>query len=326
MAGVTREQIAQARRMTAIEYLLKYESYDLKRCGRGEYELRSHDSLKINEETGKWHWKSRDIGGRTALDFLIHVRGQAFLDAVRQLCDEQPLFDPALIAEKPRKALLLPCPSPDCDRAVSYLHSRGISMNVLDFCREQGLFYEDMPHHNVVFVARDKEGTPRFACKRGTWGRDYKRDVEGSEKKYGCRISPDGESDIAAVYESIIDAMSHATLDEQEGRPWKDKYRLALGGIYAPGPEMARAARRPAKPPAALEQFLSEHPHIRRIEICTDNDFAGRYAAKRIEEHYRDKYELALLLPVPEGFDYNDMAKEHMTNCRRRAAKSNPCI
>ena len=40
MAGVSREQIEQARRMTAIEYLLKYEAYDLKRCGRSEYELR----------------------------------------------------------------------------------------------------------------------------------------------------------------------------------------------------------------------------------------------------------------------------------------------
>ena len=321
MAGVTREQIEQARRMSAIEYLLKYESYDLKRCGQSEYELRSHDSFKINAETSKWHWKSRDIGGRAALDFLIHVRGQAFLDAVRQLCDEHPCFDPVCIPEKPRKMFALPAPAPDCARAVSYLRGRGISLNVLTFCWEQGLFYEDIPYHNVVFVARDSAGTPKFACKRGTWGQNYKRDVKGSEKKYGCCIRPGEESHTVAVYESIIDAMSHATLDEQDGKPWKDKYRLALGGIYAPDSGKATSIRRPTKPPAALEQFLLDHPHIRRIEICTDNDFAGRYAAKRIEEHYQDRYEIEPVLPVPEGFDYNDLAKERMMKCSQRAAE-----
>lgn len=312
MPGVSREQIEQARQMTAIEYLLKYESYDMKRCGRGEYELRSHDSFKINEETSRWHWKSRDIGGRTALDFLIHVRGQAFLDAVRQLCNEQPCFDPILIPEKPKKAFVLPDSAPDCNRAVSYLCSRGISLNVLAFCHEQGLYYEDLPYHNVVFVARDNVGTPRFACKRGTLGQDYKRDVEGGEKKYGCYIQPEAKGDTVAIYESIIDAMSHATLNEQDDLPWKDKYRLALGGIYAPDPSKAKAVRHPTKPPAALEQFLLDHPHIRRIEICTDNDFAGRYAAKRIEEHYQDEYEIVPMLPVPEGYDYNDMAVARM--------------
>lgn len=322
MAGVTREQIEQARRMTAIEYLQRYEEYDLKRCGRGEYELRSHDSFKINEETGKWHWKSRDIGGRTALDFLIHVRGQAFLDAVRQLCDEHPCFEPALIPEKPKKVFALPDSAPDCKCAVSYLHNRGISLNVLTFCRDQGLFYEDIPYHNVVFVARDSAGMPRFACKRGTMGSDYKRDVDGSEKKYGCYMQPESESETLAVYESIIDGMSHATLDEQNGKPWRDKYRLALGGIYAPNPSKVTAIRRPTKPPAALEQFLSDHPYIRRMEICTDNDFAGRYAAKRIEEHYKDKYDVQLCLPIPEGFDYNDMAVARMEQRgRQRAAE-----
>ncbi len=318
MAGVSREQIEQARRMTAIEYLLKYESYDLKRCGRSEYELRSHDSFKINEETSKWHWKSRDIGGVSALDFLIHVRGQPFLDTVRQLCDQHPCFEPVLIPGKPKKVFVLPDSTPDCKRAVAYLRNRGISLNVLAFCHEQGLFYEDLPYHNVVFVARDSAGTPRFACKRGTWGQDYKRDVEGSEKRFSCCISPDGESDTVAVYESIIDGMSHATLDEQDNLPWKDKYRLALGGIYAPDPSKVSSIRRPFKSPAALEQFLLDHPQIRRMEICTDNDFAGRYAAERIAEHYKDEYDVRLCLPVPEGFDYNDMAvarMEHKSRC-----------
>lgn len=312
MPGVTREQIEQARRMTAIEYLLKYEAYDLKRCGAGEYELRSHDSFKISEHTSKWHWKSRDIGGVSALDFLVRVREQSFIDTVRQLCTDSPMYIPLVIPEKTRKVFALPEKALDSMRAADYLRNRGISVNVLHFCHEQGLFYEDLPYHNVVFVARDKDGKPRFAAKRGTWGQDYKRDVAGGEKRYGCCIRPEGTSDTVAVYESIIDAMSHASIREQDGLPWHDKYRLAVGGIYAPDPNKLPTVQRPAKPPAALEQFLSDHPHIRRMEICTDNDFAGRYAANRIAESYRDQYEVEITLPVPEGFDYNDMALERM--------------
>ena len=317
MPGVTKEQVEQARRMTAFEYLSKYESYDMKRCGHDEYELISHDSFKINAHTSKWHWKSRDIGGLSALDFLIHVRGQAFIDSVRRLCNESPVLTPATVPDKPKKPFVLPESASDCVRVSAYLHSRGISNDVIAYCKAQDLFYEDTPYHNAVFVARDMSGKPRFACKRGTGYADYKRDVEGSEKRYGCYIKPSTESGTVAVYESIIDAMSHATLDELSGLDWSNKYRLALGGVYAPDASKVPTVRRPMKPPAALEQFLIDHPHIRNIEICTDNDFAGRYAANRIAEHYRDRYDVYISLPVPEGYDYNDMAVERMEKRRR---------
>ena len=64
MNGVTKEQIAAAKRMTAIEFLRRYRPNDLvKSSARGEFELRSHDSFKINGESSVWHWKSRGIGG-----------------------------------------------------------------------------------------------------------------------------------------------------------------------------------------------------------------------------------------------------------------------
>ena len=79
MPGVTKEQVAAARRMTAIEFLRRYRANDLvKSSARGEFELKSHDSFKINGHTSLWHWKSRDIGGRSALDFLIKVDGIKF--------------------------------------------------------------------------------------------------------------------------------------------------------------------------------------------------------------------------------------------------------
>lgn len=67
MPGVTQEQIAAARRMSAIEFLQKYRPNSLvKSSARGEYQLAEHDSFKINAESSVWHWKSRDIGGKSA--------------------------------------------------------------------------------------------------------------------------------------------------------------------------------------------------------------------------------------------------------------------
>ena len=98
MPGVTKEQVAAARRMTAIEFLRRYRADDLvKSSARGEFELKSHDSFKINGESSLWHWKSRGIGGKSALDYLVHVEGCSFVEAVRLLCDEQPVFTPPAV-------------------------------------------------------------------------------------------------------------------------------------------------------------------------------------------------------------------------------------
>ena len=60
--------------MTAIEFLRRYRPNSLvKSSARGEYQLAEHDSFKINGESSVWHWKSRDIGGKSALKYLIYM-------------------------------------------------------------------------------------------------------------------------------------------------------------------------------------------------------------------------------------------------------------
>ena len=50
MPGVTEEQINAAKQMTAIEFLRRYRPGELiKAESRGEFQLREHDSFKINE-------------------------------------------------------------------------------------------------------------------------------------------------------------------------------------------------------------------------------------------------------------------------------------
>lgn len=312
MAGVTREQIAQAREMTAIEYLQRYMPHELVRCGSNEFQLQSHDSFKINAQTSLFHWKSMDIGGKTALDYLHRVEGVPFVDAVRTLADERAVYIPRPKADVPSKAFILPERAPDNARVCAYLASRGISEMVMRYCVDSGIVYEDMPYHNAVFLGLDRTGKARFAAKRGTWlDKPYKRDVAGSEKAFGFYMQLTHKSHTVMIYESAIDAMSHASILEQDGRAWRDCYRLAVGGIYAPEEGKESKAPRQGKPPAALKQFLSDHPHIRRIEVCLDNDFAGRYAARKIVAHYCNRYEVENNPPGIQG-DYNDLAVAYM--------------
>ena len=87
MPWVTEEEIQAAKNMTAYEYLRTHQAQRLQKTRtRNEWQLTDHDSFKINELSSKWHWKSRDIGGVSALRFLIEVDGMKFTDAVKLLC------------------------------------------------------------------------------------------------------------------------------------------------------------------------------------------------------------------------------------------------
>ena len=95
MPGVTEEQITAAKQMSAIEFLRRYRPGELVKAeSRGEFQLKEHDSFKINETTSLWHWKSRDVGGKSALDYLIKVEGMKFVEAVQTLCEENPGYIP----------------------------------------------------------------------------------------------------------------------------------------------------------------------------------------------------------------------------------------
>ena len=324
MPGVTKEQVAAARRMTAIEFLRRYRADDLvKSSARGEFELKSHNSFKINGESSLWHWKSRSIGGKSALDYLMHVEGCSFVEAVKMLCEEQPVFTPQSHAnvERQRPPFELPEKSPTTTRVEAYLRCRGISQAVIDHCLQTGILYESLPYHNCVFVGRDAGGTPRYAALRGTYtyGKQFKGESTGSDKRFGFCIAPTAESSVVAVFEAAIDAMAEMMLAGDAA----DKYRLSLGGIYAP------EEGRDIHPPAALEEFLRRHPQVKRIEFCLDNDPPGRAAAAALARLYGEQYQVAVHLPPIEGFDYGDLAqaaleyrtKSKMKNCTRRQTK-----
>ncbi|HIZ30064.1 MAG TPA: DUF3991 domain-containing protein [Candidatus Fournierella merdipullorum] len=323
MPGVTKEQIRAAKQIRAIDFLLQYRPDDIvpSQC-RGEFQLRSHDSFKISGETSLWHWKSRDVGGKSALDYLIHVEGMRFTEAVLLLLDQAPAVtchDPAPMQLPKPKPFALPEAAADNRRVFAYLLHRGIDRRVISDCIRAGILYESARFHNAVFVGRDEDGVPRYAFLRGTLtnaAESFRAEVAGSDKRYSFCLPPEGESQRVAVYEAAIEVLAHLSLEQT-----RDKYRLSLGGIYAPKEGVSAGS---FKKPAALTAFLEQHPNVCEIEICTNNDHAGRWAAEHIRREYEGKYRIVLNLPDREGADYGDLAQEKSKEraVRQRAALS----
>ena len=203
MPWVTEEEIQAAKNMTAYEYLRTHQAQRLQKTRtRNEWQLTDHDSFKINELSSKWHWKSRDIGGVSALRFLIEVDGMKFTDAVKLLCEESPSFLPTQSVEKEKPPFKLPERFLNCRRIRAYLNHRGISDAVITYCISQEILYESVPYHNAVFVGKDESGKARYAFLRGIYeknGKGFKMEQAGSEKKYSFRIPPRKENTRVAV-------------------------------------------------------------------------------------------------------------------------------
>ena len=90
MPFIAPELIIQAKQMDLLTYLRNYEPYELVKFSGNTYCTRTHDSLKISN--GKWIWWSRGIGGRSALDYLIKVKGYSFLEAVETIIGHTQRF------------------------------------------------------------------------------------------------------------------------------------------------------------------------------------------------------------------------------------------
>ena len=125
MAYFTPEDIQQAKQLDLLTYLQIYEPDQLVKVSGDTYCTKEHDSLKISN--GKWHWFSRQIGGKTALDYLVKVRGCSFLEAMEILHGAPlPKTIPAPAPKVESKKLLLPERNGNADAVVHYLKSRGI--------------------------------------------------------------------------------------------------------------------------------------------------------------------------------------------------------
>lgn len=299
MSYVSPEQIAKAREMDLLTYLRLYDPQELVHFGGNTYCTREHDSLKISN--GKWYWFSRGIGGVSALDYLVKVKGIPFVQAVEQLSGQAAMMPstPKAKAEvKKPKVLLLPQASRCATNAVTYLASRGIDYEIINYCIQTGRLYESYPHHNVVFVGLDRYSKPRYANLRGVHS-DFKGEANGSDKRFSFSIPAPG-SDTVHLFESAIDLLSYATMLKLAGQDWRQDHLLSLAGVFKPKENIQESSL-----PLALRRYLGEHMEIQKLVLRLDNDATGRLATKTLTAMLSGQYEITAE-PPPYGKDYND--------------------
>jgi hypothetical protein len=305
VAGVSAERVKLAKTIGLLAYLQANEPGELRKCGPDEYRTVTHGSLVISN--GLWYWHRGGFGGRSALDYLIKVRGMGFVEAVEAAlggCSAPALSLLPVKNPKPlERKLVLPEPVKFPQKAVKYLQGRGIHSDVISHCLKSGILYEgiyknpkDKEYDGTavcVFVGRDGDGKGRFAALRGI-GTDLKKDAAGSDKRFGFNLpAEDKGNKVLAVFEAPIDLLSHATM-AMRGDLEFGGHRLSLGGTAD----------------LALTAFLERNSIIECVALCLDNDEAGKAASDKIirmlaaDERYSN---ISATVEIPKtGKDYND--------------------
>lgn len=299
MPYIAPEVITEAKRMDLLTYLREYEPGELVKFSSNIYTTRTHDSLKISN--GKWMWWSRGIGGKSALDYLIKVRGMDFVQAVQTIMGNGSVSFPTCknIKSYEEQPLLLPQKSPTTEVVFDYLFGRGIDYEIINHCLEQELIIESLPYHNAVFIGYDENKEPKYAAYRATNQSRIMGDCTGSKKQYSFRLTAENTGEVH-LFECAIDLLSYATLMKLEGKDWRQLNLVSLAGVYSPKQKIEDS-----KVPVTLGRLLEKDKTIRRIVLHLDNDIAGRKATKALQTILSDKYEV-VDDPPQYGKDVND--------------------
>lgn len=295
---VTDEEINRAKEVDLLSYLQMATPGELVKKGNGHYSTKTHDSIDISN--GFWKQWSSGVGGKSAVDYLVKVEGRTFQEAVRAVNEARggmPSWDarPAQSPPPMKKEFKLPERNNDNLRTITYLKGRGIHPKVIAYCVRSGMLYEETKTHNAVFVGTDKTGTPKYAFKRSTGTESFKREATGSNKRYNFCIAANPNTTTLHVYESAIDALSYCSIGELVGGDWKHDFHLSQGGVA----------------PAALEQFLADHPNINKVYLRYDNDIPGQEAAAKTQKMLMEKYGITAEIKAPRsGKDYNEFLQD----------------
>lgn len=302
------EQLAAAKAASALEYA-RSRGYPLE--GRGNrWTMKGHDSMVFLSD-GRWYWNSRGLNGR-ALDFVVGYEGRSLPEAVLMLNGvdlSAPEITPPAVPnydspqlQPERKTLVLPERSPDMRRSFSYLAiTRGIDYDIVRELVRQGRIFEAVNqradgsvYHNVAFAGLDERGVIRSVSLRGCAVQStFKAEVPGSNKAYPFTIPGQEGAETLYVFESAIDAMSHATICKLLDEPWDKSVRVALGGSNTIAP---------------ITRLLQSNPTIRNVVFGLDMDEAGQRMTALYMEHLQkagaviDRMDV---LSVPYGKDWN---------------------
>ena len=150
------ELVEEVRKVDLLTYLENYEPDELVKVSGDTYATKTHDSIRISN--GMWNWFSRGIGGKSALDYLIKVKGYEFTQAVEAIVGKTPVLPTprARPAKKEIKELLLPKANRYPNKAIDYLtKERGIDFELVDYCIKNDLYVIINQHWDGGWIEHD---------------------------------------------------------------------------------------------------------------------------------------------------------------------------
>ena len=281
----TEEQKQQAASVDLERFLL-CRGEKLITSGREKRLARDHS---VTVRGNEWYDHAEERGGH-AVSFVQKFYGLSYPEAVSLLLggDTGNAF-PAASEKEPEepKPFELPPANSDMRRVYAYLvKRRGIDRDIVTAFARAKLLYEDAEYHNAVFVGTDADGVARHAHKRSTnsEGKAFRLNVEGSNPKHSFHhIGTDGR---LCVFEAPIDLLSYITLNPEN---WQEHSYVACCGTSS----------------HPVLELVAQHPEIKAVYLCLDNDEAGHTACKRMEA-LLEMVGVQTMQLIPFGKDWND--------------------
>ena len=281
----TEEQKQQAASVDLERFLL-CRGEKLITSGREKRLARDHS---VTVRGNEWYDHAEERGGH-AVSFVQKFYGLSYPEAVSLLLggDTGNAF-PAASEKEPEepKPFELPPANSDMRRVYAYLvKHRGIDRDIVTAFARAKLLYEDAEYHNAVFVGTDADGVARHAHKRSTnsEGKAFRLNVEGSNPKHSFHhIGTDGR---LYVFEAPIDLLSYITLNPEN---WQEHSYVACCGTSS----------------HPVLELVAQHPEIKAVYLCLDNDEAGHTACKRMEA-LLEMVGVQTMQLIPFGKDWND--------------------
>ena len=292
--------LQKAKEMDLLTYLINFNPSELVKITEDTYSTKTHDSLIISNNL--WHRFSTNEGGKTALDYLIKVEGYSLQEGARIILNHQniELKQVSKKENKEPKTIVIPIRNKDNNIAIDYLKNRGIDDDIIKYCIDNKLLYQELKTNNVVFIGYDNNHYIKYAGCRSTGIKRIMRDAKGSSKEFSFRLLSNTNKDSIHLFESSIDLLSYATLLKIKGYDWQNQNLIALAGVYQPANRIEQS-----KVPITVLNFLQNNPNIKQIVLHFDNDRAGRDATKAFIIALDNKYDI-YDIPAPYGKDIND--------------------
>ena len=284
---------------TDLKTFLELQGWEFKKAGTDQYRWKVHESLVIRGN--KWIWNKTGQKGYP-IAFVMEFFHLPFREAVFFLTGSgatpAPAYRPAATPKRTEQ-FRLPDRDTNNDIVIRYLIKRSISPDIINLFIDRGDLYQSAGRfHNAVFIGRDMTGTPQYFFERGTHDwidadgvvNKFRHEPAGTDRKR-YNFANKGTDDRLCVFESCIDLCSFLTLFPQS----RDTHLLSLGGLDD----------------AALLQYTADHPDIRTVYFCLDNDQAGQNASVHLAQILPAAYTVGRLIPALK--DWNELLQNQGT-------------